>query len=72
VTSFTLGFRLFFNLLQINIRALGVIGKLTAFAAYGVQPVQTQRDMFHFDHEDFVQQFKGKVGLGKKGKSWPR
>ncbi len=63
MTSFTLGFRLFFNLLQINIRALGAIGKLTAFAAYGVQSAQTQRGMFHFDRAAFVQQVKGKVGL---------
>ena len=33
------------------------------FAASGVQPVQTQRDMFHFRRAAFSQQLKSKVGL---------
>ena len=33
------------------------------FAASGVQPVQTQRGMFHFRRAAFSQQLKGKVGL---------
>ncbi len=33
------------------------------FAASGVHPVQTQRDMFHFRHSAFTQQLKSKVGL---------
>ena len=33
------------------------------FAASGVQTTQTQRDMFHFRHAVFAQQFKSKVGL---------
>jgi hypothetical protein len=33
------------------------------FAASGVHPAQTQRDMFHFRHAAFSHQLKGKVGL---------
>ncbi len=33
------------------------------FAASGVQPAQTQRDMFHFRRAAFAQQLKSKVGL---------
>ncbi len=41
-----------------------LIGKLTAFfAASGVHPAQTQRDMFHFHRAAFSSGLKRKVGL---------